>query len=271
MTTIAAFFRNANRTLAAAGITTARLDALVLLADALKQDKSWVIAHPEHELPAAQLTILEAQVERRAARTPLAYIRGRQEFYGRDFMVTPHVLIPRPETETLIELIKRLPHNGQLLDVGTGSGAIAVTASLEYPMLHVDACDVSQPALVVAQKNNAALGGSVTFFTSDLLAHADGPYTIIAANLPYVDPNWERSPETDKEPPIALFAADDGLALITKLIAQAPEKLTSDGYLLLEADPRQHQTIEKAARLHGFMQTAADGFALCFKRRGTSD
>lgn len=267
MTTVAAFFRKANRTLSDAGITTARLDALILLADALGKDKSWLLAHPEHELTPQQAEGLETHLAERARRVPLAYIRGTQEFYGRAFTVTSDVLIPRPETEAIIGLLQPHAAQGTLLDVGTGSGAIAVTASLEFPHLIVEACDVSQPALALAEQNNTALNGRVTrFFTSDLLANASGPYTFIVANLPYVDPDWERSPETSAEPGLALFADNDGLALIDWLIAEAPAKLEPHGYLLLEADPRQHAAIQKTAQTHGFSLHISDGFCLCFKR-----
>jgi release factor glutamine methyltransferase len=266
MSTIAAFFRKATRTLADAGIATARLDSLVLLADMLSQDKSWIIAHPEHELEAAQLQTLEANLAERSNHIPLAYIRAKQEFYGREFVVNTDVLIPRPETEELIEQIKALkPQAGsKLLDVGTGSGAIAVTAALELPKLRVEACDISEPVLNVARQNATRLKATITFFESDLLQNASGPYDIIIANLPYVDKSWERSAETNAEPALALFADDAGLALIKKLLAQIPNSLRPGGHVILEADPRQHKAIEKAARLHGLVQTAAEGFALCF-------
>jgi release factor glutamine methyltransferase len=271
MNTVASFFRKASRSLGEAGIASARLDSLVLLADALEKDKAWVLAHPECELTESKTTLLEAQLAERVRRTPLAYIRGKQEFYGRDFTVTSDVLIPRPDTEEMIEQIKALsPQPGsKLLDVGTGSGAVAITAVLELPTIAVEACDISPTALKIAQQNAERLHATVNLFESDLVQNASGPYDIIAANLPYVDESWERSPETNAEPALALFADDEGLALITALLAQTPDKLKPNGHIILEADPRQHKTIEKAARLHGYMQTAAEGFVLCLVGKAT--
>lgn len=262
--TIATFLKQAAATLHAAGILTARLDAQVLASFALSKDRSWLLAHDEQELTAQQLDKLNALVSRRTARQPIAYLRGTQPFYGRIFDVTPDVLIPRPETETIIELIKKYVPHGKILDVGTGSGAIAVTLALEMPNLQIEACDISPAALAIARQNTTKLEASVHFFVSDLLRTASGPYDAIVANLPYVARDWQRSPETDAEPALALFANDDGLALIKQLIKQVPDKLHQGGYLFLEADPRQHTSIEKAARTYGFVRVAAEGFGLVF-------
>jgi release factor glutamine methyltransferase len=262
--TIAAFLKEATATLAAAGIKTARLDALVLLSDLLKRDKSWLLAHDDHPLSASQRTTLRTNIAARARRVPLAYIRGRQEFYGREFAVTKDVLIPRPATETLIDLAKKYVPTGKLLDVGTGSGAIAITLALELSYATVEAADVSPAALSVARANAKKLGASVHFFKSDLLATATGPYDAIIANLPYVGHTWQRSPETGAEPAAALFAEDDGLALIKKVIDQTPQALAPGGYMLLEADPRQHAAIiDYAKQLHYI--TTKD-FAVLFQR-----
>jgi release factor glutamine methyltransferase len=247
-----------------AGIESARLDAQLLLSDALDKDRAWLLANPESKLPKKVLEELEAQVTARCRRIPLAYIRGHATFYGREFVVNPNVLIPRPETEGLITLIKQHVRGGQLLDVGTGSGIIAITAALEMPYLAVEACDASPEALKVAIQNAALLGARVRFFTSDLLSQVTGRYDTIVANLPYVSRSWEVSPETAAEPAEALFADDDGLALIYKLIAEAPKNLITGGHLILEADPRQHQAIQKAALEHGFRYAATDNLGLCF-------
>jgi release factor glutamine methyltransferase len=262
--TAATFLTHATQQLVASGIATARLDALVLLSDALAKDKSWVLAHPEFILTDAALRGLHAKLDKRARRMPLAYIRGRQEFYGRDFSVTPDVLIPRPETETMISVIKGLAP-ASLLDVGTGSGAIAITACLELPNSAVAGCDISIAALTIARQNAARLKAPVTFFVSDLLSGTPAHYDAIAANLPYVDPYWDRSPETDAEPAIALFADDAGLAYIKKLIEQAPATLNKNGYLILEADPRQHAAITAYAAQ--FAHVATDGFVVTLQKK----
>lgn len=243
--TIDELLYQATKQFAKSGIPSARLDAQVLLADAVGEDKSWLLAHLDDEIPAGALKSLLVQVAARAKRMPLAYVRGHQEFYGRDFLVNPSVLIPRPETEQLIVELKglTLPRGSVMLDVGTGSGAIAITAAHEAPHLLIEACDISLDALDIARANADRLNVHIErFFISNLLDEA-GYYDVIAANLPYVGPDWLRSPETNYEPGLALFADNQGLALIHKLLEQAPSHLTPDGYLLIEADPRQFEAI----------------------------
>jgi len=265
--TIADFLRSTTQQLEAAGIATARLDTQVLLERTLKQNKAWLLAHGDEEIDAEKLATLQAQAQRRAAREPLAYILGRQEFYGRVFAVTPSVLIPRPETEAMIEELKTLPvpDNASVLDVGTGSGAIAITAELELPHLRTEACDVSAAALAIAEQNAERMGAQVTFFESNLLARAEHSYDVILANLPYVAEDWERSPETNFEPRLALFAVDAGLELIKKLVTQAPQLLNENGYLLLEADPRQFAHIKQAAA-PAFTHVRSNGFTIILQK-----
>ncbi len=248
------------------GITSARLDAQILLGDALNKDKSWLLANPESKIPKKILESVNLQAKARLRRIPLAYIRGHIEFYRRNFMINPNVLIPRPETESLIELIKKYVHLGRLIDVGTGSGIIAATAALEQPLLKIEACDISTEALRVTVHNTAMMAGSkIKVFQSDLLNQASGQYDAVVANLPYVSRSWQVSPEVSAEPAQAVFADDDGLALIYKLIAQVPKYLNPGGYLILEADPRQHDTIKKAAAEHGLNFVEAIGLGICFK------
>lgn len=266
--TISEFQKQAQITFEQAGIGSARLDAQVLLERALKQNKAWLLAHGDEPISQDKLPLLQEQAHRRAARQPLAYIVGRQEFYGRNFEVTPDVLIPRPETEQLIEdvLLATLPDHPAILDVGTGSGAVATTLALQLPFARVEACDISPRALAIAEQNADRLGAEVRFFTSDLLEHAEHTYDVIVANLPYVAANWERSPETDFEPKTALFADENGLALIKNLIGQAPQYLNKNGLLVLEADPRQFDDITKTATHVGFRSESRRGFSLVFRQ-----
>lgn len=265
--TIGELLSAASNKLSKAGIATGRLDVLVLLQDALECDKAWLIANTDYQIPAELLATLKKRINQRLKRTPLAYIRGSQEFYGREFMVTPDVLIPRPDTEVLIEMINGPAKPGSLLlDVGTGSGAIAITAALENPNLVVEACDVSPAALKIAMHNAKKLGAKIKFFESNLLAGTTKQYDIVVANLPYVSRVWQRSAETNAEPDLALFANNDGLELIYELIKQAPVRTAQSGQLILEADPRQHSAIEKAAHQSGFRLVAAKGFGLAFKK-----
>lgn len=260
------WLRLATNKLQTAEIPTARLDALVLLSDVLEQNKAWVLTHDDEQITLAQQKILDAKIALRTKRQPLAYLRGKQEFYGREFMVNKNVLIPRPETEELIELLLALhPQNHQnILDVGTGSGAIAITAALECSA-SVEAVDISEEALTVAAQNAKKLGANVNFYQSNLLTKTNNKYDFIVANLPYVAQEWERSPETVNEPSLALFAEDNGMQLIKQLIQQAPPQLAKSGYLLLEADPRQHAEIIAYATTRRFLIAHSRNFALVLR------
>lgn len=277
-----------------AHIPSPRLDAEVLLAFVLDVTRSYLHAHGDKELEGEKVGKLESLVKRRLRREPVAYLTGKKEFYGREFAVTPDVLIPRPETETLVELVLELegekvgkleskeadsqqPTENSiyglrscLLDIGCGSGCIGMTLKLERPELDVTLCDISPKALTVAQKNAKNLGADVQCIESDLLSHfltnKLSNFDVIVANLPYVDTDWQRSPETDYEPALALFAGDKGVSLIAKLLEQAPQILRSDGWLLLEADPAQHREIIHRATAHGFTLHATEGYALAFRR-----
>lgn len=261
--------------LVGAGISSAKLDAEIILAHTIRKSRTYLHAHGEQELESRQYEIASARLDLRLDRTPIAYIIGHKEFYGRLFRVTPATLIPRPESETLITLLKELtPKNlslpgtpsKKLVDIGTGSGCLGITAKLELPELNVTLLDVSRHALSVAERNAKDLQASVTIKQSDLLMNYPLQADFIIANLPYVDASWERSPETNYEPEVALFALDSGLYLILKLIQQVPSRLATDGYLLLEADPRQHKSIIEAAKARGLHHLKTDGFIVALQR-----
>lgn len=267
--TIQRWLIDATTTLVEAGVPSARLDALVLLSDELGQTKAQLLAHDDESLSQEQFDSLEMKLQRRTAREPIAYIRGHQEFYGRDFALTPEVLIPRPETETLVELLETLDVEQlpTLVDIGTGSGAIAITAKLEHPDWHVIATDVSEGALDVARDNASRLGADVSFLSGSLLEALAEPVDIIAANLPYVDQAWERfSPETDYEPALALFADNNGLQLIYDLLDQAPSYLNENGFILLEADPEQHDAIISYAKTKSLQHITTEGYIVVLTR-----
>ena len=263
---ISAWLDWATSRLQTADIRTARLDAELILTHTLRKNRTYVHAHNDDLLDERQHEIANARLQLRVERVPVAYIIGHKEFYGRQFNVTSATLIPRPESETLIELLNAVLAQQSLLgqtrrfvDVGTGSGCLGITAKLEHPELDVTLLDDSRHALQVAERNAQQLEADVTVLRSDLLTGY--PYTadIIVANLPYVDPEWERSPETDHEPAHALFAQQNGLALIYKLIDQTKDGLTAGGSLILEADPEQHPAIISYAQSYGFtLQTAED-------------
>ncbi len=239
-----------------------RLDAELILVHFLHvNDRSYITAHPDERLP--NTGVIDIQAKRRASGEPLAYILGWREFYGRRFFVTHDTLIPRPETEAIIEMaIKTKAKN--IVDIGTGSGCIAITLALEMPETHISATDISPAALKVAQKNAKHLGAEIDFRISDLLdLYHPEPNSLIIANLPYVDPNWDwiEPRSLNYEPALALYAKDHGLALIKRLIKQCPD----DCEMILEADPCQHQEIIDYAKNYGFKCTDQNGYILHFK------
>jgi release factor glutamine methyltransferase len=263
--TIDEWLQRATSELKQSGVPSYRLDAEMLLANALERQRVYLHAHGSDELTAQQHTIADTLLKRRAQRIPMAYILGHKEFYGRDFVVTPDVLVPRSETETLIELLPDISECS-MIDVGTGSGAIAITAKLEHPSWTVTACDIDEDALLVAAQNADRLEANIILRHSDLLTNIDGAFDAIAANLPYVDRGWERSPETNYEPEHALFADDHGLALIDKLLQQIPTHLNSRGQVLLEADPEQHDLIIRTAHKNNLQHIRTEGYISCFQK-----
>ncbi|MEZ0326846.1 MAG: peptide chain release factor N(5)-glutamine methyltransferase [Fimbriimonas sp.] len=222
-----------------AGVEAARLEASVLAAHVLGVDRSWLFAHPQHEF---NDLAGEQVLQRRERREPLAYILGWREFFGRRFIVNPAVLIPRQETETLVESALRVSGAGaKLLDIGTGSGCIAITLKLERPDLNVIAIDVSPLALEVARHNAVELGASVEFLWSDLFERlADEQFDVIVTNPPYIGRHEDLMPEVrDHEPELALYGGVEGDELIQRLAREAAAYLSPDGWLLTEVGHTQ--------------------------------
>lgn len=256
------------------GIESAHLDAELLLTHTVHHPRTFLHAHQDDIIDDRTLDIANARLALRLERVPVAYIIGHKEFYDRRFKVTTSTLIPRPETEAMIELLREilptnlplLPRTMRVVDVGTGSGCIGITAKLEFPDLHVTLLDTSIHALTVAKQNATMMNADVQIIKSDLLR--DYPFTpdIILANLPYVDIEWDVSPETSSEPPEALYAGNHGLALIEKLIQQATSRLAPHGFLLLEADDRQHAAIIHTAKQAGFSHTATHDLIICLQK-----
>jgi release factor glutamine methyltransferase len=206
-------------------------------------------------LELAEVERLRALVARRGRREPLAYVLGTQDFHGLRLMVTPAVLVPRPETEELVDLVvAALPAEAvTVLDVGTGSGAIALALKHLRPDLRVQARDVSPEALAVAQANAQRLGLDIACSQGHLAQGLDGPFAAVVANLPYIaeDERDLCDPELAFEPTLALFPGADGLGLIRELIADATRVLAADGVLWLEHGFRQGEAIASAAAQHG--------------------
>ncbi len=240
---------------------TAELDAQVLLAKIIGRPRSWLLAHPETVLDAEQEADLRSAVRRLERGEPLPYVLGEWEFFGLPFLVTPDVLIPRPETELLVERaltwLRARPSRRRLLDVGTGSGCIAIALAVNVPDLQVLATDISPAALEVARRNASRLGleERIEFVQCDLLpgcgAPAGGekfspaapgrePFDLLVANLPYLPTHvLRRLPVYRREPTVALDGGPDGLDLVRRLLTAAPAWLAPAGLMLLEIEASQ--------------------------------
>lgn len=250
-----------------AGVGTARLDTLVLLEDAVGRDRSWLLAHPEADLTEAQIKKLGSRLRRRVSHEPLAYIRGKTEFYGRDFLVNKDVLEPRSETETMIDLFKdlNLREGARAVDIGTGSGAIGITAKLERPDCVVDLIDIDEKCLQIAGRNVYKFRLDLKLLRLDVLAHAAGPYDVILANLPYVPDAHTINEAALHEPKIAIFGGEDGLDLYRRLFAQLSAAKWKPVYILTEALPFQHTALAAIAKSAGFKLSKTDDFIQLYK------
>ncbi|HLG96961.1 MAG TPA: peptide chain release factor N(5)-glutamine methyltransferase [Bryobacteraceae bacterium] len=270
--TVGTALQQGTRLLEDATVPVARLTAEVLLAHALQRDRTYIYAHPDEELSERAWIHYGRYLHERLKGKPTQYITGHQEFYGREFRVTPDVLIPRPETEHLVEAsLARIRAGDVVLDVGTGSGAIAVTLALETGA-RVAATDISTAALRVAAVNARELRASVAFLACDLAAcFKERILDLLVANPPYVpraDLTGLQREVRDWEPHIALFGGPTGLEVYERLIAEAERVLRPGGWLLMELGynslesvramlDRPWSDIDVAADLAGFPRVLA--------------
>jgi release factor glutamine methyltransferase len=236
--------------LRAAAVAEPRLTAEVLLAHVLGRTRTWLLTWPESEVPVGREQAFERLLDERAAGRPTQYLTHEQEWFGRPFYVDTGVLIPRPETEHVVERVLELGLRPRsVLDVGTGSGALAVTLALELPAAQVCATDISPDALRIARRNALSLGARVEFACCDLAAALRGPFDLIVANPPYV-PDGEieglQREIREHEPRVALSGGGDGLALYRRLLPQAAERLTPGGWLVMEMGYRSEPGIRAA-------------------------
>ncbi|HEU5004910.1 MAG TPA: HemK/PrmC family methyltransferase [Candidatus Saccharimonadales bacterium] len=311
------FLQAATDKLTEVGIASARLDSLILIEDLLERDRAYLIAHPETELSTEQANRLNKQVARRARHVPLAYIRGFTEFYGRRFLVNKYVLEPRPESETMINLLKDLYKSGQLqrldgaqdgseqrtkpyikygegaaelttqrfanrasrvagsagqqassaltiADVGTGSGAIGITAALEIPGGQVDLYDIDSNCLAVAKHNSVLHELRLHTRKRDLLNRPLRHYDVILSNLPYVPKDWQINKAAMMEPRIAIFGGKDGLDLYRRMFSQLSRQHRPPKFVLTEALPPQHEELAKIAKTNNYALRASQDFIQVF-------
>ncbi|HSX04993.1 MAG TPA: HemK/PrmC family methyltransferase [Candidatus Saccharimonadales bacterium] len=343
MPTIGEWLKQSAERLKSAGISTARLDCLILLEDSIGHDRSWLLSHPEHELQGSVLKNLNTKIVQRATHVPLAYLRGKAEFYGRDFTVNEHTLVPRPETEAMINLLKRVrsmeadvaafqverrgrkpikkqykfekqeppsslvkttdgyqvvwqkprrtaftqapaPIHGQslryhdddfcIVDVGTGSGAIAITAKLEMPDATVVATDIDEHCLKTARQNAKTYDVDISFRRGDLLAALNESWLpantigVLLCNLPYVPDDFHINTAATHEPKHAIFGGTDGLDLYRRLFQQIAARQPSQQplYILAEALPPSHKTLATIAKAAGYTFERTDDFIQLFER-----
>jgi release factor glutamine methyltransferase len=265
------------------GSTTPRLDAIVLLEDQIGTDRAQLLAHPERELSDQNINVLTAQIEARSQHVPLAQIRQKSEFYGREFFITAAVLEPRPESETMIDLVKKLVANDtmeglandtpaavynlsgiRVADVGTGSGALGITLQLELPNMSVDLLEIDDAAIAVAQQNVVSYTLITSIIKTDLLEGSPKDYDILLCNLPYVPDESEINEAARHEPPRALFGGPDGLTLYRRLFTDIQNLQHRPLYILTESFPAQHAELTKIAASRGYILAETDDFIQVF-------
>lgn len=245
---------------ATAGRLGNRLESEILVGHVLGRDRAWLYAHAEQPVGITSRRVLQGLVNRRLDGVPIAYLTGSREFYGREFHVTPEVLIPRPETELLadVALALPLPECSRVLDIGTGSGCIALTLAAERPGWKVTGTDLSIEALAVATRNRAALGiDRAELLHGDLYVPVENRrFDLIVSNPPYVapgDPHLARG-DVRHEPGMALTSPGDGLDTIRRLVGAASMHLRPDGWLVLEHGYDQSAEVRNLMATSGLRQ-----------------
>ena len=264
------FLREATKHLAASGIGTARLDCLVLLEDILMTDRAILLAHPETKLKAPQLAALQKAIVRRSRHEPLGYIRGKAPFYKRLFVVNKNVLVPRPESESIINLLLCIPLAREdsvlhIADIGTGSGCLGITAGLELPHSKVTLCDIDPAALNIAVHNAHVHALTVNVRQTNLINDLrDERLDIILTNLPYVRGGQSINNAAAHEPSLALFGGKDGLQLYRQFWQELAHRAQKPLHVITESFPAQHKAQAALARTANYQLVLAEGFAQHF-------
>jgi release factor glutamine methyltransferase len=264
--TIASLVKWAVEDFRARGIENPRLDAELIVAHALGIDRTRVIIDGNRPLEGAELAKLRDLVKRRRAHEPIAYLRGHREFYGLEFRVDRRVLIPRPDTEALVDVaLARTQHvslSMRMLDLCTGSGCVAIATARQRPTSKVLAVDLSADALAVARENALRLGAyNVAFVESDLFAKVRGVFDMISANPPYIetgDIEGLQSDIKDFEPRLALDGGADGLDVVRRIVEAAPNHLVPGGVLALEIGMGEAEATKALLAARGFTDVRSD-------------
>lgn len=249
------------------GIKSWNLDSELTISHVLNLSRLELITKDEDFVTKEQQNLIDELISRRISGEPLAYLLNKKEFYGRDFYVDDSVLIPRIETESIIFDLPQDNRPKKVLDIGTGSGCIAITIKLEKPDYIVDALDISENALKTAELNAKKLNANVHFFHSNLLSNVKDKYDLIIANLPYVDDSWNIDLNAlSYEPSFALFAKREGLDLIYKLLDEVDKIANQNALLYLESDETQiPKIIEYTKNKKSIRFIKADGLISIFR------
>ena len=249
-------------------IENPHLDAQVIIAHILETEPFRLLVDAEKEIPPNKIKKLQNLIQRRSRYEPVAYITGSKEFYAIDFSVDKSTLIPRPETELLVDMaIYYAPMNATMLDIGTGSGAIAIAVKLSRSDLKITAIDISAEALLVAKKNAEKIlsdNDNIKFLKSDLFKNLkDSKFDLIVSNPPYININKKNELALDLmyEPKQALFTEGNGIAIIKKIISESKEYLTNDGILLLEIGEDQKYEVSELGLEYGFDITVLNDYS----------
>jgi release factor glutamine methyltransferase len=251
---------------AARALGLQRLDAQLLLALQMQRPRSWLLAHDDAALPPPQRAAFDAACHRRAGGEPMAYLLGEREFHGLQLQVGPAVLVPRPDTETLVDwglelLARPYPGSPQVADLGTGSGAVALALKHACPRADICAVELSADALDVAQGNACRLGLQVEWQLGDWWQPLQGRrFDLVVSNPPYVAADDPHLPALRHEPALALLAGSDGLDALRHIVQGAPAHLRPDGWLLLEHGHTQAEAVGRLLAVAGFgaVQTRVD-------------
>lgn len=284
MSTISQWLKTASLQLTSAGLTSARLDSQLLIEHVLKMDRATQLANLDKQITPSQLAKLNILLKRRAKHEPIAYLCNKVDFYVRIFYIDSSVLVPRPESETMITQLKHIfiQNNTHfknqfnpkistpdvlIADLGCGSGALGITAALELPKTHVDLIDISTEALKTAKTNVDIFTIDVNLIKSDLLTDCPKDYNIVLANLPYVPDDMKINKAAKYEPGLALYGGQDGLDLYRRLSQQLQSKSIRPLYLLIEAFPFQHQELTKIFAKSDYRLTTAVDFIQVFTQK----